>query len=251
MSGRHDRKKKKPNAQKRPVNIDDHPVAETHPGSREENHPKQSMKTYQKADVHWTAGATLLTTVVILYVYMLQSVIMHDTLYLDQRPWMTANFLSCQFLVNQPITVPIKIVVTGKTPAMKITGEMVAEILHKGDELRFTYNDKRRGGFGYGALSPAGAPADVHMVVLEHPPGEEIRPQLLSPETKRELDSGVAWVVAYGKVSYYDRFGVEHEMTFCTLPDAPHTGSTWLDQCASYNNTDNNQPPIYTEIWPF
>ncbi len=170
--------------------------------------------------------------------------ISEKTMRLDQRAWINASISQAPLIDGQPIKMPLKLVNTGKTPAVNVDGVIVVNLLSQNEQPDFAYRTGHpRLRFEGGTFLP-GIPSDYLLPVLpKHLALEKpLNPILCTPEIRQNIENGSAYIVVHGKVTYDDIFGISHWLTFCTyshnvpgLPTQP-TAST----CGKYNDVDRN-----------
>jgi len=122
--------------------------------------------------------------------------------------------------------IPVDMVNIGKTPARKVEILSNAEVLDRQSAPSFNYNNGLQATTYLGALFP-NMPLDVHAGTF----------MPLSPEQRRDLESGKAYIVGYAIVTWEDIFGTPHWMHFCAR-HAFTAGTSNARVCADYNDTD-------------
>ncbi|MBZ5562341.1 MAG: hypothetical protein LAP13_07960 [Acidobacteriia bacterium] len=162
-----------------------------------------------------------------------------ETMRLNERAWITYGMVNNQLLDNQPIETPVQIGNTGKTPASKVTGDIVSELLTRGQSPAFIYaTGHPRSHLRQSTILPN---QQIHMNVAVLKKGKA-RPELV-PYTsgiRKRLESGELFIVVYGTLTYSDIFGVSHWLHFCSF-GGPHIGSNGPQKCNEYNQVDSNQ----------
>jgi len=162
---------------------------------------------------------------------------------LDERPWMNLSVGQGRLIDGQPLLMPIQLINSGKTPAKNVTGVIVVNLLHKGQEPTFAYETGHPRYAIDGGTAAPNFPANFLWAVLpEHlPPSEELKPVLVARTIQQGIASGDLYIVVHAKVTYSDIFGIEHWMTFCSYAqNSPLTTGPDASKCAQYNDADKN-----------
>ena len=88
-----------------------------------------------------------------------------------------------------------------------------------------------------GAVFPS-APIPITINVVKY--GPKVAETIVPDDTlRREIANGDRFIIFYGRITYYDVFGIQHWTQFCT-----GSGTAILEnlkECISYNDVDNNE----------
>lgn len=82
----------------------------------------------------------------------------------------------------------------------------------------------------------ASIPTTINVVRYEPNVAEAIVPD---DSLRQDIERGNRFIIFYGRITYYDVFGIQHWTQFCT-----GSGTAILDnlkQCIRYNDVDNNE----------
>jgi hypothetical protein len=101
------------------------------------------------------------------------------TMRLDQRAWIHIGFTNNEFLLGQPIKVPMLIGNTGKTPARKVTGDMTVQLLKPTQDPEFVYIKKHPHFHLPPLLAVPNTDNHVELYVPRHLKGTETRVPIL------------------------------------------------------------------------
>jgi hypothetical protein len=204
-------------------------------------HNSESTGWWRSPEV-WTAFGTIMLavfgipSVVFLYLQLKES---HEAVLEDQRAWVSVAFPTSFPLTGTFIPVGTKITNSGKTPAIAVEGDFVATVLNKGEES--TAGDFSVGHphnrLYTGVVFP-GAPIPITLTVTHYGPraAEAIVPD---DALRQDIANGKRFIIFYGRITYYDVFGIQHWTQFCSGSGVAILGN--LKNCISYNNVDNNK----------
>ncbi len=133
----------------------------------------------------------------------------------------------------------------GKSSALntKVWGEV--RVLDSGKEPDFKYDEVSLTKSAIAATDP-----ETKLVLYTTDAGL-VTP--LKEEDYQRVQSGAAYVVAYGKVVYQDIYGVRHWAVFCHAITEPISGGKHFGKCMSYNSTGVSEPqsiPVDLPIAP-
>jgi hypothetical protein len=165
----------------------------------------------------------------------------------DQRAWLKIEMASMRnnYIEGQPIEIPMRMINTGKTPALNVYAKIMVEVIHNGESPRFlslSYRDYRPGiVFSIGLMYP-GIPESFPATLKRRiAPGNDI-PEPVSREMYEELHSGITYWAVHGMATYNDIFGIAHWVKFCGwITDFPSTPGTYTaGKCSEYNKADDN-----------
>jgi hypothetical protein len=163
----------------------------------------------------------------------------HNNFIVDERAWVSVPVPTMYPLNGTSIPAVTQITNSGRTPAKHVEGDVVATVLNKGEEP--TLGDFSVGHpherLYVGPVFP-GAPIPITITVAQYGPktAETIVPD---DALRQDIANGRRFIIFYGRITYYDVFGVQHWTQFCTGSGAAIVGS--LKKCISYNDVDNNK----------
>ena len=163
----------------------------------------------------------------------------HNNFVVDERAWVSVPVPTVFPLNGTSIPVASQLVNTGKTPAKTVEGDVVATVLNKGEEPAlgdFSVGHPHNRVY-VGAIFP-GAPIPMTISVVHYGPqaADAIVPD---DALRQDIANGNRFIIFYGRITYYDVFGIQHWTQFCT-----GSGSAMLDslkKCIGYNDVDNNK----------
>src|SRR5438876_4912175 len=232
MSNRHDSKHKQDKAHQ-----DVRAPMPTSPNTKKEEKP---TKWWRSPEV-WTAVGTMMLAAfgipscVFLYLQLQES---HEAMIEDQRAWVSVAFPTSFPLSGALIPAGTQITNSGKTPARAVEGDAVATVMNKGDEP--TLGDFSAGhphNHLYAGVVFPGAPIPITLTVAHYGPraAEAIIPD---DALRQDIASDKRFIIFYGRITYYDVFGIQHWTQFCTGSGSAIQDN--LKKCISYNVVDNN-----------
>jgi hypothetical protein len=163
----------------------------------------------------------------------------HKNFVVDERAWLTVPAPTAFPLNGTFIPALTQIVNSGKTPARAVEIDVIATVLNKGEEPTlgdFSVGHPHNHVYT-GAVFP-GAPIPMTAPVVHYGPAmaENIVPD---DALRQDIANGKRYIIFYGRITYYDVFGIQHWTQFCT-----GSGPALLDslkKCISYNDVDNNK----------
>jgi hypothetical protein len=158
--------------------------------------------------------------------------------WLEQRAWVNLSSVPADvwnaLKDGQPINVPFILDNTGKTPAKKVCGTILIQIVKNGEQPDF---NRVTGGTNY--VFPNVVP-QYHEKILAPAFEPPEKPMILDPEVHKSLLAGRSHIFDFGKLEYVDVWNVKHWVTFCGMPGTSGGGPL---ACANYNQIDDNEPP--------
>ena len=194
----------------------------------------------------------------------------------DQRPWLRVEFspvpgvgndptkpmASRTFSTADPVSVPIRIRNTGKTPAKTITADLLIQtagiddpMFFPRDEVPIDNRTRRPSKDPPATVSPerrqiAAATLDNHIetgiifpdtftereIVRDREQDGKPVPLLLTIPEAIDLIAGRTLLYVAGIVKYFDEFGISHSTRFCR----PLSDASMNHRCARYNAVDSN-----------
>jgi hypothetical protein len=202
---------------------------------------KGSTKWWRSPEV-WTATGTIMLAIfgipsfVFLYLQLKES---HEAMIEDQRAWVSVALPASFPLTGTSIPVTTQITNSGKTPARAVEGDVVATVLNRGEEPAlgdFSIGHPHNRLY-VGVVFP-GAPIPITMALTHYGPktGETIVPD---DALRQDIANGYRFILFYGRLTYYDVFGIQHWTQFCT--GSGNAMQNNLKKCISYNDVDNNK----------
>jgi uncharacterized repeat protein (TIGR01451 family) len=139
--------------------------------------------------------------------------------------------------VGQPMTYPLGIKNTGKTPARNMIAKIFLDIIDSDQEpplSRVADATYERGIITAGILFPD---SDIKQPIIR--PTQDGKARLTTDSEVKALQEGKAYIAIYGIITYDDVFGVHHWTKFCKWQGVPN--STYhASQCTAYNSVDGN-----------
>jgi hypothetical protein len=123
-------------------------------------------------------------------------------------------------LKDQPITIPVVITNTGKTPAREVHGKFVAIMVLNGQSPDFTYSDQFVFDETEGIMFPKG-PEPFEVSLMRLTPNKR-GPWILTEAESADLQTGKIFLEIYGETTYQDVFNTTHWLHFCR-PYSPAT----------------------------
>jgi hypothetical protein len=159
-----------------------------------------------------------------------------ETMKTDQRAWvMIIPGTAPDPKEGQAVSIPVKVLNTGKTVARKVEIKIITKIMLNHESFDFSY---------------AKAPTAITRVIFPNQPATDLNSSTskdgktynLTHEDVEEFRSGNAFVVTYVSATYLDIFDVPHWTHQCSYypllnnnPDSLDTGA-----CVSYNDADKS-----------
>lgn len=166
-----------------------------------------------------------------------------DAMRLDQRAWIAIRAITPVPPIpeiGKTLGASVVIQNVGKTPARRVSSDIVLRPVASRDVLTFEYDDSKRRAVG--TLSPNVTIASKADAIVAQPAGTkgEFLPILLNQQFIDEISRNDLKIYFYGRIDYEDIFGVSHWLTFCTHLTAPFNGT--FSFCDSNNDTDDYKP---------
>lgn len=170
-----------------------------------------------------------------------------DVMRKDQRPWLKLTFDNFVTQVGSPIGGNLHMVNSGKTPAKKLEGKFAIEKVKNGEQPRLDFGNTWVT-FTGGALFPNDAQAQaINMQQTVYgPSGPFYEAASLSQTDWDDYVQGRIFFVAYGSISYFDFFRVQHWTKYCVFLSAPESPAIVVPRqftahnCTDYNDVDDN-----------
>jgi hypothetical protein len=171
-----------------------------------------------------------------------------DAMRKDQRAWVEFQALpnkpgsdisSVRLDAGQPMTYPLGIKNSGKTPARNMVAKIYLDIIDANQEPpleRVATDTYERGVITAGIIFPD---SDIKQPVVR--PTEDGKPRLTAESEVNAMRDGKAYIAIYGIITYDDVFGVHHWTKFCRGQAADGVGAMLhIVQCIAYNDVDSN-----------
>jgi hypothetical protein len=175
-----------------------------------------------------------------------QADVANQTMQVDQRPWMNITVGRAAMIDGRPISIPARIVNSGKTPAFNVQGFAVVNLLSGNAQPDFNYGSgvHPKYSFGTGTAIPNVA-NDQQLPVLPTyvPRSKPINPILATSEIRAGIQDGTLYIAVYGRITYADIFGTDHWINFCSYTQrdgAAISEKATADTCGPYNDVDKN-----------
>jgi hypothetical protein len=163
----------------------------------------------------------------------------HNNFIADERAWVNVPAPTSYPLNGTSVPVVTQMTNTGKTPARDVEWDVVATVLNKGDEPAlgdFSVGHPHNHLYA-GAVFP-NAPVPIALPLVHY--GPQAADIIVPDDTLRQdIAIGNRFIIFYGRVTYYDIFGVMHWTQFCSS-SGPGVQDT-LKKCIGYNDVDNNK----------
>jgi len=167
-----------------------------------------------------------------------------DVMRKDERAWVEflplpdkpgSDITSVHLDPGQPMTYPLGIKNTGKTPARNMVTKIYLDIVDASQEPpleRVVTDTYERGVITAGIVFPDG---DIKQPIVR--PTENGKPRLTTDSEVNAVREAKAYIAIYGIITYDDVFGVHHWTKFCKW-QAAAAGTFHTAQCTAYNNVD-------------
>jgi hypothetical protein len=167
----------------------------------------------------------------------------------DQRAWLkvepvpdvpTGDTTSAQIAYGQPVVYPLRITNTGKSPARKFAMKIFIDIIDASqepplDRVEDSSSYPNGGSITAGIIFPN---ADFKQPITRVAKGGT--PVTATIDEVNAIKTGGAYLAVYGIINYDDIFNAHHWTKFCTWIAGSRSGSFHAQQCAQYNNVDDN-----------
>jgi hypothetical protein len=169
-----------------------------------------------------------------------------QALHIDQRAWIGVIVGRGPITNQQPITMPIRLINTGKTPALRVHGPIVVNLLREDEEPDFNYTSGHHPHYtvaGQDILT--NLPQDLPFAVLPGhvEPSEPITQILVTEKIKKQIERGELYIVVHGEITYDDVFGVTHWTRFCNYAHnvVGFREKSVANTCGPYNDVDKDK----------
>jgi hypothetical protein len=169
-------------------------------------------------------------------------------LHLDQRAWIGVQRGDFKWKVNDEMAFPSRVINWGKTPAMHVELVATSTVMNTQDTPAFIYTP----GTGHPTMHSRVAilfGSERDLLTFNIPvykkgtrSGEILK---LTPQLLTDMQSGTAYVLVHGRVTYEDFFGISHWINFCSIYPEPSQAIPQLTNgqaiCIAYNGMDKNK----------
>jgi hypothetical protein len=164
-----------------------------------------------------------------------------DVMRKDQRAWINIPPPKTEPLITDDLHIRwITLINTGKTPARHIAGNLFVEIIPNGGEPHFR-GEFPHTTFTVGSILPNyPIPAPITRTRFGIGSNEQMEEYPITPEEKRELEQGEAWLTEHGMIEYMDIFKVQHWVKFCFWHNFKVGAGYSARSCSNYNDVDEN-----------
>jgi hypothetical protein len=171
----------------------------------------------------------------------------------DQRAWLSirpnwppaknpsgetvANVV--QLTPNAPLSVPMRMTISGKTAAKQVLAIFFVEVVKATDAPKLDSKSPYFWRFSAGLIQPTETPGDFLVYRQQPGIGLNAMSNLGEPEMQ-ELRNGDAYLVVHGKMRYRDIFEASHWAKYCFAMPLSFTLKYYNSKrCSDYNSIDN------------
>ena len=169
----------------------------------------------------------------------------------DQRAWIIITngpITTQKTAAGITLTTNITLNNTGKTPASKMSTNVVIAVVQNGSAPTFKYDFVPRTTDSAGALFPDSS-LKFDAYLLHESNAGQVETRYLSAPEYAELTGGTAYVAIYGLSLYDDVYNVRRWTRFCVFAAlTPGRVNVTAKACTDYNAADNNQPSLAYRI---
>jgi hypothetical protein len=167
------------------------------------------------------------------------------SLHLDQRAWIGVVVGRGELVNQKPITMPIRIINTGRTPALHVHATIVVNLLTEDEEPDFAYVPGHPKYDIEGNTILPNLPQDVAFAALpKYVDSTKPLNQILVTDAVRQgIQNGKLYTVVHGEIFYDDIFGIPHWIRFCNYAHnvVGFRQKSVANTCGSYNDVDKNK----------
>jgi len=172
--------------------------------------------------------------------------IARSTMQIDQRAWLKVIVGRGPLDIGQPVKMPIRIVNTGKTPAVNMHGNIVVNLLEENEKPDFSY------GHGHPAYEISvktllpDSPQDLNdfAALPKYIPSDKPLSRIIvNSQSKKAIEIGTSYLIVHGEILYDDVFGTNHWIRFCHYAHnvVGFRERSVANVCGPYNDTDKNR----------
>jgi hypothetical protein len=155
---------------------------------------------------------------------------------IEQRAWIKIEHVATHFEENRPLIADLTIKNIGKTPAKRVDANFVIKIVKRDDAPDLKLVGSIFVAFS-GLLNPDGViPVPVTRLDKEN----LLDPLVLTKDEFVKFKSREAYIVVFGRLTYFDVYGTSHWIDFCAWPHNNRPGTYSSKECMDYNNVDDN-----------
>lgn len=171
---------------------------------------------------------------------------------LDERAWIAVGVANGTLFEGKPLYISTRIMNNGRTPARKVTGDFIVEMVSPSAKPEFLYEGRHRFHLPEVTVMP-NAPIDFPVYGVsqdkKYPIGKPSPEIIYTHEMRIQVEKGSRIIVMYGRVTYEDVFGGRHWVNFCTLGGPEKFGGAdvaniFATGCDGYNNSEESQLPF-------
>lgn len=162
-----------------------------------------------------------------------------NTMRLEQRAWISIEPpKTTKAGENKPLIAELIIKNNGKTPAKKLDSVFHVKIFKSNESPNLNLS-----GFAFSSTAGILNPNDTIPTPVPMLKGvtDILNPPLLTHDEAVEISSGKAYIVTFGKVTYFDIYGIPHWITYCSWQTTANVRGNYSSlDCVEYNNVDDN-----------
>jgi len=193
---------------------------------------------WAKLEKNWKIDLVFLVSVLALIAYFTQACYMRKAMRVDQRAWVSVPFPSSFPSNGTALQASTLIIDSGKTPAKGVQGDVIATVLKSDDKPvigDFSIGHPHEKLRAPGVIFPS-APIPITFPLGTY---EAFDKRIIpADETlRKDINEGRRFVLFFGRITYFDVFGVDHYTQFCT---GSGMSSDTLKECLDYNAVDSN-----------
>jgi uncharacterized repeat protein (TIGR01451 family) len=169
-----------------------------------------------------------------------------DVMRIDQRAWLQfeaaptktgdAN-VTWQIVSGQPVTYPLRVVNTGKTPAKNIILKVFVDIIDANQEPPLDHVDATSG-YPHSRITSAIVFPNSDFKETVFRPSDNSSPRLATDDEVKAVREGRAYLAVYGIITYDDVFRIHRWTRFCEW--IATGGHFQASGCTRYNAVDKD-----------
>jgi len=159
----------------------------------------------------------------------------------EQRAWLTIQNgdLNIKGKVGEPLATDLMVTNTGRTPAERITGNIILTVLSPNETIDTSYGEGHIQSRATSGTVLPNNPQKFRVTGVVKPENGPTGGLLINEEMGQNLNAGLLRIVLYGRLDYYDVNGKPHWITFCNHMSG--NAMTRVPGCAEYNAIDHNR----------
>jgi hypothetical protein len=167
----------------------------------------------------------------------------------DQRPYISVSLggpgpgkpFEVKMTANNILHLPLRMMVSGKTPARHVHGRLFVEIVSVNQDPLLDGNTAPALDTLAGVVFP-NEPQELNAIRMKAKKGNKLGEfDLLKESEHRAIFSYQSYLAAYGIYTYDDAFDIHHWTKFCVSWHAESPIVYPTPACVKYNEVDNNQ----------